>query len=191
MTRKLPKRSRAKGKVQETLGKRVRIGLWSGALAVATLLGYVVLIPRVTPSISSPINPINPFSSSITITNSGNIPLDSVSVSVKIRAICGTAAPVCPNETQYPDPTRFDDIATTVHHPEWVDRHLSIDGRFDFSMGDSFFQPPDEPDTVTLKFADIAVVVDYQLPIIHWKMHKQFPLYTRKASNGTLYWVWG
>jgi hypothetical protein len=41
-----------------------------------------------------------------------------------------------------------------------------------------------------LQYADIAVIVDYEIPIIHWKRKKTFPIYTRKASNGKLYWQW-
>jgi len=36
--------------------------------------------------------------------------------------------------------------------------------------------------------AQVAIIVRYQLPLIHWKREKRFPMFAKRASNGNFYW---
>src|SRR4051812_15629242 len=69
---------------QERKSRKGLVSLPGAAiLAIATLLGYSVLVPRVTISASDPVDPEQPFSSSVTITN-GLLPINAVQPSIAI-----------------------------------------------------------------------------------------------------------
>jgi hypothetical protein len=68
---------------------------------------------------------------------------------------------------------------------------MGLDDKFDVSLDDLFRVPKDQPPVPTLKFADIAAVVRYEIPIIHWRREKVFPLYTHPDKDGVLHWRWG
>jgi len=63
---------------------------------------------------------------------------------------------------------------------------MKIDDHFTIAL-DDIARAADEGGLV---YADIAVIVHYRLPFIYLSQEKIFPLYTRKASNGKLYWQW-
>jgi len=35
----------------------------------------------------------------------------------------------------------------------------------------------------------MAVIIDYEIPIIHMKREKIFPLLSKRRPNGTFYWA--
>lgn len=39
-----------------------------------------------------------------------------------------------------------------------------------------------------IRGADIAIVVDYELPIVHIKREKLFPFVTHRQTDGNLHW---
>jgi len=39
-----------------------------------------------------------------------------------------------------------------------------------------------------LEYADIAIVVDYEVPVIHLKREKVFPLIAHRQTDGKFYW---
>jgi hypothetical protein len=55
-----------------------------------------------------------------------------------------------------------------------------LDDRFTFSLKDMFRG---------MGIGDLAVVIDYEIPIIHLKRRKIFPILSRRRSNGTAYWA--
>ncbi|MGA7381280.1 MAG: hypothetical protein WBX03_10540 [Terriglobales bacterium] len=63
---------------------------------------------------------------------------------------------------------------------------MAIDDRFTFPLNDVF----DTADQNGLSYANLAIVVHYEIPLIHWKGEKAFPLATRQQRNGKLYWYW-
>jgi len=62
---------------------------------------------------------------------------------------------------------------------------MAVDDHFTFALDDIT-----RAEGNRLTYADIAVIVNYRTPYLHLTRKKTFPLYTRKASNGKLYWQW-
>ena len=171
-------KSQKRPKVAEK--KKPRISIIGVLLGVATLLGapaaVVTLLPRVTATISDPADPDLPFSSSVTITNTGYIPLDSVSPFMGLGQIGGEHAPP-EDKNLHPN-----------YHPyfrraQWPIQNLGLDDKFTFAINDVF-------DTASgrISYADIAVVIDYEIPVIHLKREKVFPMEAHKQRNGKFYW---
>ena len=175
-------------KAPESQGRKGRKALFGLVPTVATLLGYVVLIPHVTPTISDPTDSDNPFSSSLTITNNSVYPLDSVGVFIKLGTVCAHGSS-CPEKTHFPNPHRYDgrEAYNNFRRSDWSEHYLAIDDRFTVALNDVFDQTPNQ----TTEYADFAVVIRYEIPVIHWKVEKMYPCYTRTQSNGKLYWYWG
>lgn len=179
---RLPK-ARKPPKTVEKKKSRISVAV-TVVLSIATLLGgvaaAVAFLPRVTLTVSAPVDLKNPFSSSVTITNTGYIPLKSVAVWIGIGVLCSTPC----SAPDFPDSLR--DYQSRIHRMQWGAHDMEIDDKFTISLDDVFrFSEPGG-----LQYADIAVIVEYKIPIIHLKREKTFPLYTRKATNGRLYWFW-
>ena len=184
MSNRGPKIPKAPRKPKEAVKSKSRISVVAIVLASATLLGglaaAVTFLPRLTPTVSDPSDADNPFSSSVTITNTGYLPLDSVEATVGIGDICPKDYPLpCP-DAQFPDPVR--DYPSGMRRNEWGPHDMAMDDRFTFALNDVYGSVP--------RYADIAVIVQYEIPWIHWKREKTFPLFTRKQTNGKLYWYW-
>jgi len=65
----------------------------------------------------------------------------------------------------------------------WGVHDLGLDDRFTFALNDAFsFPKPNFGD------ADIAIILTYQIPILHWQREKVFPFVTKKQTNGNFYW---
>lgn len=146
------------------------------------LAALLTLLPRLTPTVSDPVDPDNVFSASVIITNTGSVKLKSVEAWIGFAVICGIHAP-CP-EADSPDASR--DYPKRAQRAQWLPRDMEVDDRFTISLNDVF----GETEPGGIQYADIAVSIDYELPIIHWKRKKTFPLFTRRATNGKLYWYW-
>jgi hypothetical protein len=48
--------------------------------------------------------------------------------------------------------------------------------------------PTQEPHRSGVGSADIAIIVDYEIPLIHLTREKIFPLSAKRQSNGNFYW---
>jgi len=151
-------------------------------LAAATLIGGIAallaLLPRVTVNVSDPVDSGNPFSASATITNTGYIPLLATTPSIAINLILpqsGVGVRGAPGGPPY---------ASRLRTPEWIPRDLGLDDKFTIALNE--FDVPIYPKE--LYYADVAIVVEYRLPIIHLKREKLFPLIARKQTNGRFYW---
>jgi hypothetical protein len=159
---------------------------WALAASVCTILGaiaaVVTLLPRVSPSVSDPVDPKDPFTSSVTITNTGFIPLDAVSVQIGIAEICAVGASC--SAPDFPDPKIDHEHITRIQRRQWVDHDLGLDERFTIALNDAVRQ---ESANGTV-YADLSVIVRYRIPIIGWTREKVFPIYTHQQANGYLYW---
>jgi hypothetical protein len=147
---------------------------------VAALLTF---LPRVSVNISDPVDLDNTFSALVTVTNTGNIPLKDVLVTMGIGVICTQGASNCP-VPEFPDPRR--EYPSRYRRSQILPRDLKIDDHFTIALDDITYAK----EKGGLEYADIAVIVSYKLPYIFLSKEKTFPLYTRKASNGKLYWQW-
>jgi len=141
---------------------------------------FLEFLPRVQASISQPVDPGNPFSASVTIVNSGRIPLNAVSVRIGLGLICGARAPC--SIPLHPDPNI--DYSSSIGEFGGPTRRMAPGDQFTFVL-DQLAVAPDG-----LKYADIAVIVDYEVPVIRYKREKKLGLFTRKETDGRTYWSW-
>lgn len=173
-----PKKQRQKAKEKEANKKSI-LSPWRIASGIATLvgiLGLVTFLPHITTTISDPVDPNNPFSASVTITNTGVFTLDEVEPFFGLRKMTfgGPAATrtwLGPAQ-QY---TRFGIRG-------WHASSLDPDKNFTFALDEIWGNQPN------LRSADVAVIVQYQVPLVHWKREKTFPYSAIKQTNGRFYW---
>jgi hypothetical protein len=122
-------------------------------LALSTLLGGFVavfaLLPRISVTPSDPVDTVNPFSASFTISNTNFIPLNDVNVSIGLGQIA-----TLPRQF---NPDFIPSFKTLMTRPDWNNHILDIDERFTITATDMFHLEPD----ARLTGADIAVVVSY------------------------------
>jgi hypothetical protein len=183
-----PKRRPATKKKQAPIRRKERrVALWSAALAavlaLGTLLGYLALIPRVTATVSDPLDQNDPFSSTITIQNSGYIPLRSVRVNLGINYITfmsryGTPKTIIGQER----------TGTEVSYANGPPRDLGMDERFTVSLNDAF-----STNNQGLIAAQITIIVQYRWPLIGVRREKRFPLTAKRMKDGSFRWfaeVW-
>ena len=142
---------------------------------VSLIAAVVTLLPRVTVAISDPVDPEDPFSASVTITNTGFIPLDSVIQAVAIKQIGGNAT----------NPSHDVDYVP-IRRGQWQPHDLGLDDKFTFALNDIF-----DMKTRDFGYAHIAIWVDYRIPILYWKSTKKFPYEAHKQTNGHFYWYPG
>jgi hypothetical protein len=146
------------------------IGIPGLAAALLTLL------PRLNAVVSDPADQSDPFSSSITIANTGYVPLDSVSASLGLGRIATKDSP--------PANKDFKPIyEPQVKRGAWSAHHLGLDDKFTIALNDVW-----SVDNTLLMDADIAVVVHYEIPLIHWQKEKVFPMIAHRQTNGRFYW---
>jgi hypothetical protein len=147
---------------------------------VAALLS---LFPRVSVAVSAPVDPDNAMSALATVTNTGFIPLDSVELWVGIGNFCTQKAPC--SAPAFPSPMR--DYRSRMKRRQWLSHpRMEVDEQFTFPLDD--IMRAEDPGG--LVYADLAIIVVYKVPYIHIVQEKTFPLYTRKATSGKLYWQW-
>jgi hypothetical protein len=183
-SQKLPRKA-GKNKTQKSLFGRVL----AIALGTATLIGgalaLLAVLPRLTVIVSDPVYTDKPFSSLTTIANTGFIPLNAVTVCIGLHKIISTTSP---NRSLagFPGPEYRSRICNmSIPHPD-----LGLDDKFTFALNEVF-----ETSKANLQgtdiAADIAVVVDYEIPLIHWHHEKIVPYTLKKQTNGNFYWYGG
>jgi hypothetical protein len=181
MSNARPKKTKPKKQRQKAAEKKPPVSVLAVLLAIATLIGVpaalVAFLPRVTATMSDPLDTNNPFSSSITIVNTGYLPLHAVTVSIAVQNISGNGSVPTVNLRGVPN------YGSIIHQQNWVPRELGLDDRFMLAL-DQFMNFP----TKTLGSADIAIVIDYEIPIIHIKRRKRYPYFARKQPSGNFFW---
>jgi hypothetical protein len=181
--RKLP---RPKPKKEKKKKEKWSFPIVAVVLGMATILGGVPAVatfwPRISVTISDPVDLDNAFSALVTVSNTGNIPLDSVSMQMGVGDICTQFAPC--TAPDFPDPRR--DYITRFNRKQLLPHGLmKIDEHFTVALDDIAGAEEGK-----LVYADIAVIVKYKIPFIYFPLEKTYPLYTRRASNGKIYWQW-
>lgn len=142
------------------------------------LAALLALLPRISVALSDPVDPENPFSSSVTLTNTGYIPLDAVVPFFAVGQI-GTPPGAHQNLGFCPDYK-----SPRIVREQWgFPRDMAIDDRFGFPLNDVW-------DTFQhgLEFADIAIVVQYKIPLLRLQREKIYPFIAQKQTNGRFYW---
>jgi hypothetical protein len=163
------------------------LGLFlTGFGVILGLIGLFAFWPRLDASISDPRIPGNPTSSSITATNAGLIPLDSVTISLGLKESCTRGTQWC-NPPMFPDRNRYKAGLFTLglkalgKHDLGIGQHLSLPIYPALNLLPSKAFP--HPDW----YVDGAIVIDYEVPLIHWKRHIVYPIYTGRLGE----WLWG
>jgi hypothetical protein len=141
------------------------------------LAALLSLLPRVTVALSDPVDLEEPFSSSVTITNTGFIPLDNPNPCLAIGQVAG--------RYKQPNLNWIPNYETRFCRSDWTPPpRLAVDDRITFALND--FSHSAEPNGI--RYADIAIVIQYEIPLIHLRREKVFPFVTHRQSNGHLYW---
>lgn len=137
------------------------------------MAALLALMPRVAVTISDPVDPEQPFSSSVTIANSGYIPLivDHYLGVIKIESTTAELASAGP-------------CYALARYGKWTSHRLGLDDKFSFALNEITYTLPN-----TLETADIAIIVKYRIPMIGWGgPSKVFGYAAHKQSNGRFYW---
>lgn len=182
MSNRAPKRPKAPRKAKRAQETKTSFSPAAIMLGAATLVGGIAalltFLPRLTVAISDPPDPGNPFSSSVVVTNTGYIPLDAVKPKFGIHEING-AARVTPNDQSHVG----EPYISSYYPTRWGTHDLGVDDRFTFALNDSISVSKE-----VFGDADIAIILTYEIPLIHWKREKVFPFITKKQTNGNFYW---
>lgn len=156
-------------------------GLLFWLLAGATLLGgfaaIVTFLPKVSVTISQPLDAKNPFSVSFTITNDSFIPLNEVNVSLGIGQV--TTAPT------KPDPNFIPTFSSRIVRPEWKNHALGVGEKFTITVND-IFTPGDS--SVKVTGADLAIIVDYHPWFTPINKEKIFRFKGKPITHNFFYW---
>jgi hypothetical protein len=178
---KLPKPKKQRKRAAEKKKQISLFGLLSGTAALIGVIGVLAtFLPRVTVTTSDPVDDNNPFSSNVTVTNTGYIPLDSVMPNIGLRKMT-FGDPKAPTTFQGPANNQYVRFANT----RWQSSDLGLDEKLTIGLNEVWGIQPN------LLSADVAIVVEYKIPIIRWKRRKTFPLYAMKQTNGKWYWYSG
>jgi hypothetical protein len=187
MSNRKPNKStklRKSKKVKETLPAHKL--LWGSIAGIATIAGLfasaLAFLPRVTIEASNPPDPHNPFTASFTVTNSGAIPLNDVTVTVFPLEISAEPRPFDENDRP---PVRSPNIQG-VEYPQWAHHRMPVDDRFTITMEHAFV--PDKQAGTRFSGADMAIVVHYQPWFVRWERQRQFRFVTHHLPDGSLVW---
>jgi len=179
MSNRAPKRPKEKKRAQTNRGtsERPRLQAWagwaiSGGLALITVISFR---PRLTLGASDPLNPADPFSSRITITNNSFYTLRNVSFAVAMGSISvrqGGGIAGAGNQYEallFPDIGRGKDLAT--------------DDKREFPFNNII-----DGDKDNLKNRNFAVLMHYETPLLPLKFNKLFPLQVIAQNDGNFHW---
>ena len=119
-----------------------------------------------TVNAADPVDQNMPFSSLITVTNTGFLPLNAVTATMGFHQLSGMGPK---NLTLVGDSgpeygSRFSTNASQPHD-------LGLDDKFTFGLNEITSSGKEN-----LRDADIAIVIDYEIPILHWGWEKDIPL---------------
>ena len=170
-------RAKARKRREEEQKKRTHF-------AIHPLAGFITLIglaasvatfwPHPKATVAPPVDPNDPFSSSVTVENAGLLPLLSVRFVLALRS--GDFA----SGLSMAGPPNYSSSLCLLGS---VLQDLTMDERFEFPLNKML-----DAEKQDLKGADLGVIVIYQLPIIGTEMQKLFPFAAARQSDGNFYW---
>jgi hypothetical protein len=157
--------------------------LGSVVTAVVTLVGLgsgiLSILPSVSATLSDAHDPRDPFTSSITVQNTGLVPIRDVQLNVAIADIN-----MKPNRKTI-GLSGGKNYSTELHLESWIPRDMGRDERYSVPFSGMFTHPKGE---TSVEQADIALVVHYKTPWIAWSRKKVFPykrvVTTMETSSG-------
>jgi hypothetical protein len=134
--------------------KAERKTVWTRIIEISSLVGVAIALvtslPRISVSVSDPVDQSNPFSASFTIRNDSVIPLKDVRLFVGL----GQIDPIGSSQIHHAIPT----FESRFGIPQWQDsRSLGIDEQQTVTLDDL-----SKNNVVPIVFADIAVIVIYK-----------------------------
>jgi hypothetical protein len=154
---KQPKSRTPKEKEAQKRRGKSPFSLLSLFYVIATLIGciasIVIFYPRITVTISDPVDLDEPFSSSVTITNSGYLPLRSVIPAFGLKEITFENRGPVIGEGEYGAPLWRGDL--------WYPRDLAPNASFMFALNDAISTKgnPSRSNTALMKSANISIYV--------------------------------
>jgi hypothetical protein len=152
--------------------------VWGALLAFCTLLGAVVLWPRV--NIEGTGDFSNPASIQFQITNTGYLPLRTPSVGfLSCDMIYGTDIAILKANPELPCDLSRITKSTPAYNNEW----LEMDDTLTLRLEDIF-----RVEKLPILRASIVLTFFYYLPLIPERLHKRFGFKTAEGSDGKLYW---
>ena len=75
------------------------------------------------------------------------------------------------------------DYATRFNRIEWTPRTLDPDDKSTIALNQIFHLCREG-----VASADVAIVVEYELPLIHLKVERLYPFAIKSQTNGNFYW---
>ena len=164
-----------KSKPEPSQTKKRKIGAGSKSLAGCTIIGLLIVFwprPVVTPS-AAPFDPQNALSIAFDMNNrSFLLPLSDVTAALGVGQIGAGGTK--------PNPDFIPNFQSRIEKEEWSHHYLPMDAGFTVN-GTSFF-------VGSVIHADIAIIVDYKLPLLPFKFEKVFRFTTYRETDGKSRW---
>jgi hypothetical protein len=111
--------------------------------------------------------------------------IHAVTISVGLNLSCTKGSPTC-NPPMFPDPDRYKYDHFQLGVKALGQRDLGPYQRLDLPMYLPLTLMPSNAFPHPDWYVDAAIIVDYEWPVIHWKTHKVYPIYTGRLGE----WLW-
>lgn len=145
---------------------------------IVTLVGFAAAIvnflPRIAATVSDPLDANDPFSSTITVENTGPVPLEDVHFDIAVRNLSFSSYAVMVGDSDY----------SWLFAPDlgWGG-HLDPADKYSRPLNKVFHATKDD-----FEGADFGIVVIYRIPFTRWYRRKFFLEKAMRQSNGNWYW---
>jgi hypothetical protein len=188
MQRSKKRKGKAKKQVQQPLPPaprksfpalaKIGAGILGLCTIVGTLVGLVVLLPRMTVDSDKLVDPLNAPPITFTLTNTGYIPLTNV------RPAMGLCDFVIGPPRDIDD--RCDgSLSSGFQLTKWFTKRLSMDEKHTIRLDDLFdLSPPTQ-----FGGANISIKISYEPWFLWFRMEKEFRFMTRMEKDGKFSWV--
>lgn len=149
-----------------------------GALFVTLLslaAAIISFLPRIVATVSDPVDANDPFSSTITVENTGSVPLEDVHFDIAVRNLSFSSYAAMVGDSDY----------SWLFAPDlgWGG-HLNPADKYARPLNGVFHATRDD-----FEGADFGIVVIYRIPFTRWYRRKLFLEKAMRQSNGNWYWL--
>jgi hypothetical protein len=130
MSNRSPKNPQVKRPTPKKLDNKKRISLWSAILGGATLLGYLVLVPRLSVSPSSSLRSSDPMGTVFLLSNDGQLPVHDLKLATYINKIecCNGNGAFHWGNAEMVKPSENPDILLPSHKVPFPIKLLKLEG---------------------------------------------------------------